>query len=102
MEKKRKRITALGEQVENRLRQLCGKIPPGKRIAVILALLFLFAGLSIYITFSSLFNFGDNKKEKMNFKHIEGLQLESKDKQNKPDSLKTINEFHYEKKREKR
>jgi len=88
--------------MENRLRQLCGKIPPGKRIAVILTLLFLFAGLSLYITFSSLFSFGKHEraKEKLNFRHIEGLQLELKDKRNKPDSLKTINEFHYEKKRE--
>lgn len=100
MEKKRKRITVFGEQVENRLRLWCGRIPPGKRIAVILALLSLFAGLSLYITFSSLFNFGHDEKEKLNFKHIEGLQLELKDKWNKPDSLKPLNEFNYERKRE--
>lgn len=100
MAKKEMRFTALGEQVENRLRQLCGKIHPGKRIAVILALLFLFAGLSIYITFSSLFNFGRGEREKLNFKHIEGLQLELKDQRDKPDSLKLLNEFYYERKRE--
>lgn len=98
MGKKRKRITVIGELLENRLRQWCGRIPPGKRIAVILALLFLFAGLSLYITFSSLFNFGKNEREKLNFKHIEGLQLETKDQRNKPDSLKPLNEFYYERK----
>jgi hypothetical protein len=97
MEKKRKRITVFGEQLENRLRLWCGRIPPGKRITVILTLLFLFAGLSLYITFSSLFNFGHDEKEKLNFKHIEGLQLELKDK---PDSVKPSNEIHYERKRE--
>lgn len=99
----RKKITDSGERMENHLRQWCGKIPPGKRIAVVLTLLFLFAGLSLYITFSSLSSFGKHEpaKEKLNFRHIEGLELELlKDKRNKPDSLKTINEFHYEKKRE--
>jgi hypothetical protein len=100
MATKRKISTAIRESVENRIRQWCGKIPPGKRIGVILTLLFLFAGLSLYITFSSLFSFGNDKKEKMNLKHIEGLQLELKDKRNKPDSLKTTNELYYEKKRE--
>ncbi len=100
MEKKRKRITVIGEQLENRLRQWCGRIPPGKRIAVILALLFLFAGLSLYITFSSLFNFGKEEKGKLNFKHIEGLQLELRDSRNTVDSLKPSNEIYYERKRE--
>ena len=90
-------ISAIKEQVQSRIRLWCGRIPPGKRITVILALLFLFAGLSLYITFSSLFNFGHDEKKKLNFKHIEGLQLELKDK---PDSLKPSNEIHYEKKRE--
>lgn len=97
MAKKQKRITVLGEQLENRLRLWCGRIPPGKRITVILTLIFLFAGLSLYTTFSSLFNFGNDEKEKLNFKHIEGLQLELKDKSN---SLKSITKFQYERKRE--
>jgi hypothetical protein len=100
MAKKRKIITSIRESVENRIRQWCRKIPPGKRIAVILTLLFLFAGLSLYITFSSLVNFGKDEREKLNFKHIEGLQLELEEIRNKPDSLKPSNEFKYEKKRE--
>ena len=100
MEKKQKKFTAIGEQMETRLRQWCGRIPPGKRITVILTLLFLFAGLSLYITFSSLFNFGNDDNEKLDFKHIEGLQLELRDRRNKPDSLKPSNEIYYERKRE--
>ena len=100
MAKNRKRVTGIGEQLENRLRQWCGRIPPGKRIFVILTLLSLFAGLSLYITFSSLFSFGNNEKEKLNFKHIEGLQLELKDRRNKTDSLKPSNENQYERTRE--
>ena len=100
MAKNRKRITGIGEQMENRLRQWCGRIPPDKRIFVILTLLSLFAGLSLYITFSSLFSFGDKEREKLNFKHIEGLQLELEDKLNKQDSLKPINKFQYERKGE--
>ena len=100
MAKNRKRITVIGGQLENRLRLWCGRIPPGKRITVILTLLFLFAGLSLYITFSSLFNFGHDEKEKLNFKHIEGLQLELRDRWNEVDSLKPSNEIYYERKRE--
>ena len=100
MAKSRKDILVLREQAENRLRLWCGRIPPGKRITVILTLLFLFAGLSLYITFSSLFNFGHDEKEKLNFKHIEGLQLELRDRWNEVDSLKPSNEIYYERKRE--
>jgi hypothetical protein len=60
---KKKNFTAIGVWVENRLHLWCGKIPPAKRITVILTLLFLFAGLSLYITFSSLFSFGENERE---------------------------------------
>lgn len=100
MAKNRKRITGIGEQLENHLRLWCGRIHPGKRITVILTLLFLFAGLSLYITFSSLFSFGKDGKEKLNFKHIEGLQLELKEKRIKPESLQQINKFQHERKRE--
>lgn len=100
MAKKRKMTTSIGERIEKRLQQWCGRIPPGKRITIILSLLSLFTGLSLYVTFSSLFNFGKDEKEKLIFKHIKGLQLELlKDKRNKPDSLKTTNEFYYERKR---
>ncbi|QGY46388.1 DUF3989 domain-containing protein [Maribellus comscasis] len=100
MAKNRKRITVIGGQLEKRLRLWCGRIPPGKRITVILTLLFLFAGLSLYITFSSLFNLGHDEKEKLNFKHIEGLQLELRDRRNNMDSIKTSNEIYNERKRE--
>jgi len=100
MAKNRKRFTVIGEQLENRLRLWCGRIPPGKRIAVILTLLSLFGGVSLYITFSSLLGFGKNEREKLHFKHIEGLQLELRDSRNNMDSLKPSKEFHYERKRE--
>mgnify|MGYP001413985764 FL=1 len=87
MAKNQKSFTAIGEWMENLLRKWCERIPPGKRITVILTLLFLFAGLSLYITFSALFSFGKDKREMLNFKHIEGLQLELRDKRIKTDSL---------------
>jgi hypothetical protein len=100
MAKNQKSFTAIGEWMENLLRKWCERIPPGKRITVILTLLFLFAGLSLYITFSALFSFGKDKREMLNFKHIEGLQLELKDKRIKADSLQPINKFQYERKKE--
>lgn len=92
--------TSIVEHIEIRLRQWCGRIPPGNRIAVILSLLSLYTGLSLYVTFSSLLDFGKDEKEKLIFKHIKGLQLEQRDKRNQQDSLKPSNEFYYEKERE--
>ena len=41
---------------DERLRRMCGRITPGKRLAVILVMFLLFGGLSVYITVSSIYH----------------------------------------------
>ena len=59
MERKRNYIEKVQDWADDRLRQMCGRITPGKRLAVILVMFFFFGGLSIYITVSSIYNMGN-------------------------------------------
>lgn len=54
MERKRNYIETVRDWADERLRRLCGRITPGKRLAVILVMSALFGGLSLYITISSI------------------------------------------------
>lgn len=96
MAKKRIRLGAVEEWLEDRLKKLCGEITPDKRIVVTLVMLLLFAGLSLYMTFSSIYRFGKGEGERLNIRHIERLKLELEDKQSKLDSLKQSKEFYDE------
>lgn len=96
----RKKIKACGDWLEEQLRALCGEITPDKRIIVILTMLLLFTGLSLYFTISSIYRFGKGKGERMQIQHIELLELELRQKQSQLDSVKQINDFNYEYDRE--
>ena len=50
MERKRNYIERAQDWADERLRRMCGRITPGKRLAVILVMFLLFGGLSVYIT----------------------------------------------------
>ena len=58
MERKRNYIEKVQDWADDRLRRMCGRITPGKRLAVILVMFFFLGGLSIYITVSSIYNIG--------------------------------------------
>ena len=58
MERKRNHIEKVRDWADDRLRRMCGRITPGKRLAVILLMFFFFGGLSIYITVSSIYKIG--------------------------------------------
>ena len=58
MERKRNYIGKVRDWADDRLRRMCGRITPGKRLAVILVMFFFLGGLSIYITVSSIYNIG--------------------------------------------
>jgi hypothetical protein len=61
-------------------------------------LLMIFSGLSIFMTFSSIYNLGKDRGEKMQIDHIERLQFELKKMRHKTDSLKQLNNFQYDRK----
>ena len=56
MERKRNYIERAQDWADERLRRMCGRITPGKRLAVILVMFLLFGGLSVYITVSSIYH----------------------------------------------
>lgn len=92
----RKLINKVNEYLEDGLRSLLGRLTPDRRVILIVILLMIFSGLSIFMTFSSIYNLGKDRGEKMQIDHIERLQLELKKMRHKKDSLKQLNNFQYD------
>jgi hypothetical protein len=90
-----KLINKLTDWWEDRLRSLFGKLTPDRRVILIVIMLITFSGLSIFMTFSSIYNLGKDRGEKMKVDHIERLQFELKKMRHKIDSLKQPNNFQY-------
>lgn len=88
----RKLINRVNEWLEDRLRSIVRPLSPDARVIVILTMLLLFGGLSIYMTVSSIYNMGKRSgKEQMQIEHIKRLELD-----HKVDSVKQIKQFDYE------
>lgn len=79
MERKRNYIEKVQDWVDDCLRRMCGRITPGKRLAVILVMFFFFGGLSIYITVSSIYNIGKRDGQRLQIEHIRQLPLHGND-----------------------
>jgi len=91
----RKLINKVNEYWEDGLRNLFGRLTPDRRVILIVIMLMIFSGLSIFMTFSSIYNLGKDRGEKMQIDHIERLQLELKKMRHETDSLKQPNNFQY-------
>lgn len=72
-------IRKIQEWAEDKLRQLCGRITPGKRLVVILVMFLFFGGMSIYITVSSIYNMGKRDGQQLQIEHLGRLPMETKD-----------------------
>ena len=79
MERKRNHIEKVRDWADDRLRRMCGRITPGKRLAVILLMFFFFGGLSIYSTVSSIYNIGKRDGQRLQIEHIRQLPLQGND-----------------------
>ena len=79
MERKRNYIEKVRDWADDCLRRMCGRITPGKRLAVILLMFFFFGGLSIYITVSSIYNIGKRDGRRLQIEHIKQLPLHGND-----------------------
>ena len=77
--KKRGCIEKVQDWADDRLRRMCGRITPGKRLAVILVMFFFFGGLSIYITVSSIYNIGKRDGRRLQIEHIRQYPLHGSD-----------------------
>lgn len=95
----RKWIKRAGEQIEDRLRHLCGAISPDMRVYAIVTLFVLFAALSLYSTVSAIYSLGRNDGERIRIEHIHRLDTAPV---TGPDSLKRLNTTDYERERETR
>ena len=92
----RKIIQNINEWLEDRLRRLIRPLSPDGRVILIVTMLVLFGGLSIYMTVSSIYNFGRGKGREMEIERIETPRLEPE--QEKRDSINyqlPLNEFEY-------
>ena len=79
MERKRNYIERVQDWLDERLRRMCGRITPGKRLAVILVMFLLFGGLSVYITFSSIYRIGKRDGQRLQIEHIRQFPLHGSD-----------------------
>jgi len=79
MERKRNYIEKVQDWADDRLRRMCGRITPGKRLAVVLVMFFFFGGLSIYITVSSIYNIGKRDGRRLQIEHIKQYPLHDSD-----------------------
>ena len=79
MERKRNCIEKVQDWADDCLRRMCGRITPGKRLAVILLMFFFFGGLSIYITVSSIYNIGKRDGRRLQIEHIKQYPLHDSD-----------------------
>ena len=82
MERERNYIEKAQDWADERLRRMCGRITPGKRLAVIL----------VYITVSSIYNIGKRDGQKLQIEHIKQLPLHRNDTIN---SIKPLNRPEY-------
>jgi FtsZ-binding cell division protein ZapB len=92
----RKLINKVTDWWEDSLRSLFGRLTPDRRVILIVIMLMTFSGLSVFISFSSVYNLGKDQGEKMKVDHFERLQFELKKMRHKMDSLKQPNNFQYE------
>ena len=92
MERKRNYIEKVQDWADDRLCRMCGRITPGKRLVVILVMFFLFGGLSIYITVSSIYNIGKRDGRRLQIEHIKQLPLQGNDTIN---SINPLNRPEY-------
>jgi len=89
----KKKLTAVRDWMEDGLRSLLGRVTPDGRVIIILIMLFLFGGGSIYMTVSSIYNMGKKNGQQMQIEHIERLELQQKQQ---ADSINHKNNFNYE------
>lgn len=80
----------INEWLEDGLREILGRLTPDGRIILVISMFLVFGGLSIYMTFSSIYNFGKNKAEKMQIEQIESLKRQLEQQRDSINNLKLV------------
>lgn len=86
----RKIMNRINEWLEDGLRGLLGRLTPDRRIILVITMFLVFGGLSVYMTFSSIYNFGKNKVEKMQIEQIESLKLQLEQQRDSINNQKSV------------
>ena len=79
----------INEWLEDGLRGLLGRMTPDRRVILVLTMLLVFGGLSVYMTVSSIYNIGKKSGVQMEIERIETLRLQ--DEQARKDSINQLN-----------
>lgn len=87
----RKIIQRVNEWLEDRLRSIVRPLSPDARVIVIVTMLIVFSGLSIYMTVSSIYNLGKDKGQELQIEQIETPKLQPEQLR---DSINNQNKFY--------
>lgn len=74
-----KYVRKIQDWVDDNLRRLCGRITPGKRLAVLLTMFLFFGIASVYIFVSAIYEIGKNEGQRIEIEHIQMLELQKRD-----------------------
>lgn len=89
-------INKVQDWLDDRLRSLVGRLTPDRRVILIVSMLIVFSGLSIYMTVSSIYNFGKDKGERLQIERIEVLKLQEQEARRDSIRNELIKNFNYE------
>lgn len=92
----RKIINRVQDWLDDRLRSLVGRLTPDRRVILIVSMLLVFSSLSIYMTVSSIYNFGKDKGERLQIERIETLKLQEQEARRDSIRNELIKNFNYE------
>ena len=87
----KKFFNKISEWLEDGLRGLLGRLTPDRRVILVLTMLLVFGGLSIYMTVSSIYNFGKKSGVQLEIERIETLRL--RQEQARKDSINQLTNF---------
>lgn len=75
MKKTRRWLNYIPERISEGMRHVCGRMSPDVRFVVVVAMLFGFSALSVYITVSSIYNIGRREGERLRIERMRQLEL---------------------------
>lgn len=87
----RKKINEWQDRMDDGLRRMCGRLTPGKQLAVTLTMLLGFSALSIYFTISGIYRMGKEEGERLQIEHIRQMKLH-----HPVDSVPYLKQEHFE------
>ena len=77
----KQKINEFWNDLEYRLKQLCGRPTPFKRLIMVIFICVAFGAVNVWFVYSSIYNIGkkDAEKEFLKMRHIEGLPFPNND-----------------------